>query len=336
MALARRDDAEPRVRHVEDLAIDRIGGSERERRGLFSLESLLDLRAREIGPAVVQARLGNAVVGRYGELRVRLQLDRHCGLDGFGDGFESDPHARVAGQREAVQAVVQVLGDIRRVQPRHHEREKRDVGLMRHRRRHATVVVTGNNEHAASRGAAVGVAVLECIAGAIDARALAVPHAEHAIDLSGRVCLDLLRTEHGSCGKVFVDGRQEFDTVLCKKGLRAPEFEVDHAERRAAVAADEAGRIEAGSRIHGALHERNADERLRAGQQDASRLAAIAVDEFIVVEHDRTVSRNTPGKGCQSSRSEHKIRYNLPIFRQERDSFDVGGKRSQNPLRAAA
>ena len=59
---------------------------------------------------------------------------------------------------------------------------ERLVALVRHRRRDAAVVVARHHQHAAVRRRAVRIAVLQRIAGAIDARALAVPEREHAFD----------------------------------------------------------------------------------------------------------------------------------------------------------
>ena len=73
------------------------------------------------------------------------------------------------------------------------------------------MVVAGDDEHAAMRRGAVGVAVLEGVARAVDAGALAVPHGEDALDLGAGVGLDLLRAEHGGGGEVLVDGGQELD-----------------------------------------------------------------------------------------------------------------------------
>ena len=66
-------------------------------------------------------------------------------------------------------------------------------------------------------------------------------------------------------------------------------------------AADETSRIQARCLVDRALHQRNADERLGAGQQDPARFAAVAIDEFVVIKH-APVSRRSAGKGCLSSR----------------------------------
>src|SRR6516225_9281692 len=108
------------------------------------------------------------------------------------------------------------------------------------------MVVAGDHQHAAMRRGAIGVAVLECVTRAVDAGALAVPEAEHALellDLAIALRLHLLRAEHGGRGEVLVHRRQEFDAPRLQLLLDAPELEVDAAERRAAIAGDEAGSV---------------------------------------------------------------------------------------------
>ena len=146
------------------------------------------------------------------------------------------------------------------------------------------MVVAGDHQHAAMRRRAIGVAVLERIAGAVDAGTLAVPEPEHAIDLAVGLGLDLLRAEHGGCREVLVHGGQEFDAVLLQSLLDAPQFEIDAAERRAAIAGDEAGGVEPRGAVAPDLVERDADDRLRAGEEDAAVLALVTVGELVGVE----------------------------------------------------
>jgi hypothetical protein len=54
------------------------------------------------------------------------------------------------------------------------------------------VIVAGDNEHSAMWGTAVRIAVFECVAGAIDTGAFAIPDAENTIDGFVGVGLDLL------------------------------------------------------------------------------------------------------------------------------------------------
>ena len=103
-------------------------------------------------------------------------------------------------------------------------------------------------------------------------------------DLPVGIGLDLLRAQHGRCGEVLVDGGQELDPVRLDLLLHAPELEVDAAERRAAIAGDEARRVEAGGLIPLGLIEHDADDGLGAGQEDPAFLAAVPVGEPIGIE----------------------------------------------------
>ncbi len=146
------------------------------------------------------------------------------------------------------------------------------------------MVVAGDHQHAAMWRGAVGIAVLQCVAGAVDAGALAVPEPEHAIDLAVGLGLDLLRAEHRGRGEIFVHGRQEFYCVALQPFRDAPEFEIDAAERRAAIARDEAGGVEAARAVAPRLVERDADDRLRTREEDTALLAVVAVGELVGVE----------------------------------------------------
>ncbi len=116
------------------------------------------------------------------------------------------------------------------------------------------MVVAGDDEDAAVRRCAVGVAVLERVAGAVDARPLAVPHREDALGGPLGVGLDTLSAEHRRRRELLVDRRQELDAGAIEALGGLPRLLVDHAERRAAVAADESPRRDAGGGVAVALH----------------------------------------------------------------------------------
>ena len=69
------------------------------------------------------------------------------------------------------------------------------------------MIIASNDEHTTVRRAAVSIAVLECIAGAIDARTLPVPEAENTVDFAIRVRFDLLRTQYSRRGQVLIHRR---------------------------------------------------------------------------------------------------------------------------------
>ena len=139
------------------------------------------------------------------------------------------------------------------------------------------MVVAGQRDHAAVRRGAGRVGVLERIDGTIDAGPLAVPDAEHAIDLGAGKHADLLAAPHGRRRKVLVEAGRELDVMLLEEGFRAPQRVVVHAERRAAVARYEAGGVEALRAVAFALQHRQADQRLRTGQEYALRIQPVLV-----------------------------------------------------------
>ena len=150
------------------------------------------------------------------------------------------------------------------------------------------MVVAGDDEDAAVRRRAVGVAVLERVAGAVDAGALAVPHREDAVGRPLGVGLDSLRAEHRGRGELLVDRGKEAHAGRIELLRRLPRLLVDHAERRAAVAADEALRSDARGGVARALHQRQADQRLRAGQEDDAAVGAEVVGERVVGTGERS------------------------------------------------
>src|SRR5262249_32917960 len=123
------------------------------------------------------------------------------------------------------------------------------------RRGFRRVIVAGEHEHAAVLRGASKVRVLEDVAATVDARSLAIPHGEHAIDLRVRVQVDLLRAPDGGRGKVLVQTGLKLDVGAIQKFLRLPQREVERAERRATVSRNESSRIEPGELVALALQD---------------------------------------------------------------------------------
>ncbi len=98
------------------------------------------------------------------------------------------------------------------------------------------MVVAGERQHAAVERGAGRIRVLERIDRAVDAGTLAVPDAEHAIDLGAGKQADLLAAPDRGRGQVFVESRNEGDVVLLQVRLRAPQRVIVHAERGTAIA----------------------------------------------------------------------------------------------------
>ena len=270
MCLADGDDAQRRARAGDDMLVERVDPGERAHSVELQRQPLFQCERRQIDRAHMQGLRGYEVHRQREVQRHRVEVHRHAGLDHFADRLEAHPRARKARQRPAVQPELQVLGDVARVQHRHAPGLHRQVALVRHRRRDAAVVVTGNHEHTALRRRAVDVAVLERIARAIDAGAFAVPHRGHAIDRALRVQRHALRAQARRGRQVFVDGRQELHAGGVEQLLRLPQLLIDHAQRRAAIAGNEGGRLQAGGFVGAALHQQQAHQRLRAGEKDGA------------------------------------------------------------------
>ncbi len=81
--------------------------------------------------------------------------------------------------------------------------------------------------------------------------------------------------------------------------LGPPQLHVEAAERRAAIAGDEAGRVEAGAAVALALHQQHADDRLRAGEEDALLAKIELVVERDVVQRHQAFPLRRPRGGAQ-------------------------------------
>jgi hypothetical protein len=125
-------------------------------------------------------------------------------------------------------------------------------------------------EHAAILRGAGEIGVAEHVAGAVDARALAVPHAEHAVVLALVAQFGLLRAPDRGRGEIFVQAGLEQDVVLVEMRLRPHELLIEPAERRAAIARNVASGVESGEPVALLLHQSRADQRLIAGDEHAA------------------------------------------------------------------
>ena len=105
------------------------------------------------------------------------------------------------------------------------------------------------------------------IAGAVDARPLAVPEAEDAVEAPLAAQFRLLRAPQGGGREVLVDARIEDDARRLQHVGRAPELLVEAAQRRAAIAGDIAGRGQALAPVARLLHEEQAHHRLGPADQ---------------------------------------------------------------------
>ena len=164
------------------------------------------------------------------------------------------------------------------------------------------MVVGGQRQHAAVPGGARRVAVLEHVAAAVHARALAVPHGEHAVVLGRADQVDLLRTPDGGRGQVLVDAGHELHVVRFQLFLGFPQVFIEAAQGRAAVAGNEAGRVQAGSLVAQALHHGQAHEGLDAGQEDGAGCGRVFVVEADGGQAGCVGGRRWRGTGVSSER----------------------------------
>ena len=164
------------------------------------------------------------------------------------------------------------------------------------------MVIAHQRQHAAVPGGAGEVGVAEDVAGAVDAGALAVPHAENAIELALATQLGLLRAPQRGGGDVLVDAGLEADVVFVERALGADELLVEGAERRAAVSGDVAGGVDAGTAVALLLHHAEPHDGLEAGDEDAALGQVVLVVERDVVERHQAGLRGTPNQcACAAS-----------------------------------
>ena len=303
IGLAAGDDAEAPPRAVDDDAVQAVGPGIGER-GVELVAVQPELHLERLGRgqrrgrlADVEAALRHGEIGRDDDLDA-VRVDQYGGraVNGVGHHLEGDPAARIARHRPAMQAEIEEFLHAGGVQHRDAEVHEGVFGLVRRGRGFAGMVVAGQQQHAAMLRGAGEISVAEDVAGAVHARPLAVPHGEDAIVLRVAEQLDLLAAPDRGGRQVLVDPRLEHDLVLLEEALRLPHRLVDAAERRAAIAGDEAGGVEAGGLVALALHHRQADERLGPGQEDPTGFQHVFVVQGDGRERHRRFSQGAPAQ----------------------------------------
>ena len=146
------------------------------------------------------------------------------------------------------------------------------------------MIVAGEAQHAAVFRRARGIAVAEHVAAAVDAGALAVPDADHAVVAGALRQIELLRAPDRGGREVLVHAGLEFDVVLLEVFSRGEQLLVVAAERRTPVSRDKARGVEAGGAVAADLGHRQADQRLDARHEDVA--GALGV---FLIETDRTL-----------------------------------------------
>ncbi len=146
------------------------------------------------------------------------------------------------------------------------------------------MVIAGKTQHAAVFRRAGGIAVAEYVAATVDAGALAVPDADHAVVPGAGRQIELLRAPDRGGREVFVHAGLELDVVLLKVFFRSEQLLVVAAKRRATVAGDETGGIEARGAVAADLRHGEAYQRLDTRKKHMA--GALGV---FLIETDRTL-----------------------------------------------
>ncbi|OPZ02648.1 MAG: hypothetical protein BWZ09_02526 [Alphaproteobacteria bacterium ADurb.BinA305] len=283
VGLARGDQAEAILRGGDHVVVEPVGADVGQRGVPLVVHHARLLLERRIGPADVQPPCGHLEVLGHQDLHaVRAHVHRGAALDDLLDRLHAAPQARIAAQREGVQAHVEDV--LHRGGKEHREADRLEhmVALVRGRRALGDVVVAGDGDHAAVPGRAGHIGVLEDVDAAVHPRALAVPDAEHAVvALLLGIEVELLGAPDRGGAELLVDARAEHHMVFLQVLARRPQRLVVAPERRAAVAADEAGGVEAAQRVGGALQHGQAHQGLHAAHEGAA-----AFERVFVVQRD--------------------------------------------------
>ena len=227
------DDAEARLRRIDDDAVEPVGAGEGERRRQLEAMQPRFLVERRVGPADVEPARRHLEILRQHDLDpARIDIDRGRAVHRLGDGLERDPAAGIARHRPAVDAEIEDLLDPGRVQHRDQRVDKGEFRLVRQGRGLAGMVVAGQRQHPAIGRGAGRIAVLQRVAAAVDPRPLAVPHGKHAVIFGAGKQVQLLAAPHRRRRQLLVDRRLEFEVVALDKAAGAPQRLVE--ARRAA------------------------------------------------------------------------------------------------------
>jgi len=283
VGLAAGDQAEAVARAADHVAVQRVGAHVGQRRVPLVLEEPRLLLERVVGPAHVHAACGQReILGQHDAHALGVDVDRGRGLDHLLDRLHPGPDAGEAAHREGVQPEVQDLLHAAREEHRQPAGLEDVVALVRGGAALGDVVVTGDGDHPAVARGAGHVGVLEGVAAAVHARALAVPDAEDAVELLlvGEEIQQLRAPERGRC-KLLVDRGLEDDVLRREVRLGLPQRLVVAAERAAAVAADVARGVQPRGGVAHALQHRQPHQRLHAAHEGAA-----ACQRVLVVERD--------------------------------------------------
>ena len=244
-----------------------------------------------------------------------MAFDDGGGFHRLMHALEANPRAGVARHRPAIDAVIDDLLHTGGIEDRDHYIEEMEFGLVCGGGGFRRVVITHQRDDAAVLRRAGRVGMAQHVAGAIDARPLAVPHAEHAVVLTLAAQFGLLGAPQRGRREVFVETGLEYDVVRAQQAFGALELIVEAAERRAAVSGDVARGIEPSGAVARLLHQGHAHERLIASDEHTALSEVVLVREGNVPQrrvpqHHRSLSpRRVQGPPhCKSPYSRHSQR----------------------------
>ncbi len=147
VGLAGGHDAEARLRRIEHHAVELVGAHVGQARVPLVVEQAGFLHQRRIGPADVQAaRRHDEVFGQHDLGAVRIDIDRGRRFHHVRHALHRYPQAGVAAHRPAVQAVVEILLHVGRIQHRNAGRLEHVLRLVRQRRGLAGMIVTRQHQ----------------------------------------------------------------------------------------------------------------------------------------------------------------------------------------------
>ena len=282
VGLAGGDDAETRIGGVQDNPVQVVDVGERPRRVdsvLVQEPLLLQCRGWPLG---IQSPRGHLEVRRHPDVHaVRAEIGGNGGVHVLRDGLQPHPAAAVARQRPAVQAVVQHVLHVGGIQYRHRGTDEHVLALMGNGGGFAGMVVAGDHEHTAVPGGAEGVGVLDHVHAPVHPGALAVPHGEHPVVLRPRQQPHLLGAPDRGGRQVLVDAGLEADVVGLELPAGLVQGHVQRAHRRAAVARDEPGGVQARVQVELVLDQRQPDQGLDSGE-----IGAVPGQIELVLERD--------------------------------------------------
>jgi hypothetical protein len=207
------------------------------------------------------------------------QIEHQPRVGHVGHDLDADPDAGVAGELDRMAPEAQHLGRVGRGEQRGERVGEGVLAVAGQGRALAVGIVADEGERAAEAGAAHEVRVAERVEGAVEARGLAEPEAEHPIDFGVGKDLEHLGAGDGAGGDLLVERRREANALRLEQGAKVSKRRVEPGERRARVAGEQGAEPAAIAGIPVDLVQRQPHERLQAGQVYASVRAHVTLPE---------------------------------------------------------